>query len=67
MATIRPEGISWWTWGADAFTFAQSSDRPILLSINAVWCYWCHVMDDSTYIDPDVARFVNENYRACPG
>ena len=62
MATIRPEGISWWTWGADALSFAQSSDRPILLSINAVWCYWCHVMDDSTYIDPDVAQFVNENF-----
>lgn len=54
--------VAWRAWGADAFAAAQQHDRPILLSINAVWCYWCHEMDDTTYSDPDVARFLNERF-----
>ena len=54
--------IAWRPWGTDAFADAQRLDRPILLSINAVWCYWCHEMDDGAYSDPDVARFLNERF-----
>ena len=54
--------VAWQPWGADAFALAQQSERPILLSINAVWCYWCHVMAGDAYSDPDVVRFVNENF-----
>ena len=54
--------VAWQAWSADAFSDAQSSDRPVLLSINAVWCYWCHVMADSTYVDADVVRFINRNF-----
>ena len=54
--------VAWRAWSADTFSVAQSFDRPILLSINAVWCYWCHVMADSTYVDADVVRFINRNF-----
>ena len=30
----------------------SSLDRPILLSINGVWCYWCHEMDDEDLLRP---------------
>ncbi|MCH7713467.1 MAG: DUF255 domain-containing protein [Chloroflexi bacterium] len=43
---------------------AQAENKPVLLSVSAVWCYWCHVMDETTYSDPDVARFLNEHYIA---
>ena len=62
MATVKPDQIVWRAWSADAFSDAQTSDRPILLSINAVWCYWCHVMADSTYVDADVVQFINQNF-----
>ena len=54
--------IAWQPWSAGAFADAQRLDRPILLSINAVWCYWCHEMDRGTYADPDVASFLNERF-----
>ena len=54
--------VAWQPWDAETFATAQQLDRPILLSINAVWCYWCHEMDDGTYSDPDVARFLNERF-----
>jgi len=52
--------VQWLEWGPDAFSRAQGEDKPILLRISAVWCHWCHVMDDTTDADPEVARRVNE-------
>jgi uncharacterized protein len=34
----------------------------VLLAISAVWCHWCHVMDETSYSDPDVITLVNERY-----
>ncbi len=48
--------VAWLPWGDEAFRLARALDRPILLDIGAVWCHWCHVMDEQTYSDPDVAR-----------
>jgi uncharacterized protein YyaL (SSP411 family) len=56
--------IHWLPWGASAFTKAQEENKPVLLSISAVWCYWCHVMDETTYLDPDVVRLVNQYFIA---
>ncbi len=61
-ATDISSAIAWRQWGEQAFSAAQTLDRPILLSINAVWCYWCHEMDAGTYSDPEVAHFVNERF-----
>ena len=51
--------IDWRPWGDDAFAAAQATDRPLLLSISAVWCHWCHVMDETTFSDPDVIDALN--------
>ena len=56
------DAVAWLPWGHEAFEFAQGNDRPILLSINAVWCYWCHEMDAGAYADPDVIKFVNHHF-----
>lgn len=50
--------IPWQQWTPEAFRLARERDVPILLSIGAVWCHWCHVMDESTYRDPEVIRRV---------
>jgi hypothetical protein len=49
-------------WGPAAFDRARREDKPILLRISAVWCHWCHVMDETTDAVPEVARRVNEWY-----
>ncbi|KAA1277020.1 MAG: thioredoxin domain-containing protein [SAR202 cluster bacterium] len=56
--------IDWQPWGPAAFAKAQEEDKPVLLSISAVWCYWCHVMDETTYTDPDVQEIIRENFVA---
>lgn len=52
--------VDWREWGTDAFEKARREDKPILLRISAVWCHWCHVMDEKTDADPEVARRMNE-------
>jgi uncharacterized protein YyaL (SSP411 family) len=56
--------VDWQSWGPSAFAKAQEEDRPVFLSISAVWCYWCHVMDETTYTDPDVQEILSENFVA---
>ncbi len=54
--------IQWRTWGKEAFEEARARNRPILLSISAVWCHWCHVMDETTYSENAVINYLNEHY-----
>ncbi len=58
----RAHEIQWRPWGPDAFRDAQETGKPILLSLSAVWCHWCHVMDETSYSDPGVISYVNEHY-----
>ena len=56
--------IEWYPWGSEAFEAARSTHRPILLDVGAVWCHWCHVMDETTYSDRDVARLIGAHFIA---
>jgi len=58
----RAAEIAWMPWGARAFERARAEDKPILLSISAVWCHWCHVMDETSYSDPGVIDAINRRY-----
>ncbi|MBV8529890.1 MAG: thioredoxin domain-containing protein, partial [Candidatus Eremiobacteraeota bacterium] len=58
----RAAEIDWMPWDAAAFARAVSEDKPILLSISAVWCHWCHVMDETSYSDPGVIETINRRF-----
>ena len=54
--------IHWLEWGDEAFARAKQENKPILLDISAVWCHWCHRLDQDTYSVPDIAEYVNTNF-----
>ncbi|MDX1660563.1 MAG: DUF255 domain-containing protein [Gemmatimonadota bacterium] len=56
----RESPVDWLEWGSEAFERARREEKPVLLRISAVWCHWCHVMDEKTDADPEVARRMNE-------
>ncbi len=64
LRSARFQLIDWHEYGEEAFALARRLDRPILLDIGAIWCHWCHVMDEETYADPEVARLINEYFVA---
>ena len=57
--------IAWrTTWNDALFTQAAKEHRFVLLDLHAVWCHWCHVMDETTYTDAQVQRLIGKNYVA---
>jgi len=54
--------IRWQPWNEATFTLARTLKRPMLIDIGAVWCHWCHVMDQTTYADAKVAAMINDYY-----
>ena len=58
----RANEIDWREWSEDAFREAREANKPVLLSLSAVWCHWCHVMDETSYSNPSVITFINEHY-----
>lgn len=57
----RAREINWRIWGAAAFAEAVAADKPVLLNLTAVWCHWCHLMDETTYSSPELLQLINEN------
>ena len=55
-------GIAWRDWSEDAFAASRSEDKPVLLTLGATWCHWCHVMDETAYSDPRVIELVNSGF-----
>jgi len=58
----RAHEVRWRQWGDEAFAEAKAQDKPILLSLSAVWCHWCHVMDETSYSEPGVISYVNQHF-----
>jgi len=58
----RASEVNWHAWSPGAFEEARETGRPILLSISAVWCHWCHVMDETTYSHPSVIDIINREF-----
>ncbi|MCH7621749.1 MAG: thioredoxin domain-containing protein [Chloroflexi bacterium] len=54
--------IDWLPWGPAPFELARQRNQPVLLSIGAVWCYWCQVMEETTFQDPGVIEFISQNF-----
>ena len=54
--------IHWTEWGDAAFRRSESEDKPILLALTATWCHWCHVMDETSYSDPQVIDLIDSRF-----
>ena len=60
----EPPPIAWQAWSDDLFDRAARDHRFVLLDLEAVWCHWCHVMDQRTYADPAVRAIVAASFIA---
>ncbi|MCI4339043.1 MAG: thioredoxin domain-containing protein [Thermoplasmata archaeon] len=64
LRSAAEQPIEWHPWGPEPFELAKRTGRPILLDIGASWCHWCHVMDEGTYSDGEVARLLGQHFIA---
>src|SRR5260370_7938013 len=54
--------LNWYPWGDEAFETAKKLRRPVLLSVGYSTCHWCHVMEEESFDNEHIARYLNENY-----
>lgn len=53
--------IEWMTI-EEALERSKTEKRKIFIDVFTEWCGWCKRMDQSTFVDPSVAQYLNENY-----
>jgi uncharacterized protein YyaL (SSP411 family) len=54
--------VDWYPWVGEAFEHAKKEDKPIFLSIGYSTCHWCHVMEDESFENEQVAKIMNEHF-----
>ena len=54
--------VDWYPWGPEALAKAKQENKVIFLSVGYSSCYWCHVMERESFMDEEIAKFLNENF-----
>ncbi len=54
--------VDWYPWGEEAFEKSKKEDKPIFLSIGYSTCHWCHVMEEESFTNPEIAKILNEHF-----
>ncbi len=54
--------VNWYPWGPEALTRAKKENKPIFLSIGYSTCHWCHVMEEQSFEDPEIAALLNRDF-----
>jgi len=61
-ASSNNSPLIWQDWSSEIFAQAKRENKFIILDLEAVWCHWCHVMDQKTYANPKVIKLLKEKY-----
>lgn len=54
--------VNWYAWNEDAFLKAKKENKLIFLSIGYSTCHWCHVMEEESFENEEVAQLLNKDY-----
>ena len=55
--------INWMTF-QEAVKLNETAPKKIFIDVYTDWCGWCKKMDKTTFLDPAVVEYMNENYYA---
>ncbi|MBD3635928.1 MAG: DUF255 domain-containing protein [Crocinitomicaceae bacterium] len=59
----QDEEITWYDFES-AIDECEKKKKPIFIDVYTDWCGWCKKMDNSTFKNPQVVEFMNENFYA---
>lgn len=60
---VAQEKIQWMDF-EEAVSACAKNPKKIFVDVYTDWCGWCKRMDQTTFADPAVAKYMNENYYA---
>lgn len=53
--------VNWMTF-EEAVEKSKTDKKKIFIDVYTNWCGWCKVMDRETFSQPEIARYLNENF-----
>ncbi len=54
--------VNWKAWSQSLIQKAKKENKLIFLSIGYSTCHWCHVMEEESFENEEVAKILNKNY-----
>ncbi len=54
--------VNWYAWNDATLALAKQENKLIFLSIGYSSCHWCHVMERESFLDEEIAKFLNDNF-----
>lgn len=53
--------VNWMTF-EEAIKKSEVEKKKIFIDVYTDWCGWCKVMDKNTFSEPEIAKYLNENF-----
>ncbi|CAA6814970.1 MAG: Thymidylate kinase (EC [uncultured Sulfurovum sp.] len=60
--TLSAQTLQTPQFNAELFERAKKENKIIVMDLEAVWCHWCHVMDQTTYQDKKVLALLEKHF-----
>ncbi len=54
--------VHWQAWSEKTLARAAREQKPIFLSVGYSSCHWCHVMERESFMDREIADFLNQHF-----
>ncbi len=58
---IEPSPINWYSI-EQADSMNNKNAKPIFIDVYTDWCGWCKYMMQTTFANPDIANYINNNF-----
>lgn len=54
--------VDWYPWGEEALSKAKNENKLLIISVGYSACHWCHVMEQESFEDEEVAGVMNAHF-----
>ncbi|MEZ4992085.1 MAG: DUF255 domain-containing protein [Saprospiraceae bacterium] len=61
---VRPPVTINWMSLEEAMQKSAAAPKKIIVDVYTSWCKWCDKMEETTFRDPVIAQYINENFYA---